>query len=191
MAPFDTRSISSWDLGIDLAEPPPEDSEFRPVGSLYFWRHPDSAHLLRADVSGVYDDIFWARRIGAEDFHAGGVETVLTFTNFTLPVARAELADGRALKSKELLWGYVRAGFGVGYRRQVRPGSQDNMFAADLILEPGFLFFDKGPDTAAGFVVPKNTLELRAHLQVRLDALKRNILELPHVGHQARQLRRT
>ena len=191
MAPFDTRSISSWDLGIDLAEPPPEDSEFRPVGSLYFWRHPDSAHLLRADVSGVYDDIFWARRIGAEDLHAGGVETVLTFTNFTLPVARAELADGRALKSKELLWGYVRAGFGVGYRRQVRPGSQDNMFAADLILEPGFLFFDKGPDTAAGFVVPKNTLELRAHLQVRLDALKRNILELPHVGHQARQLRRT
>ena len=142
MAPFDTRSISSWDLGIDLAEPPPEDSEFLPVGSLYFWRHPDSAHLLRADVSGVYDDIFRARRIGAENLHAGGVETVLTFTNFTLPVARAELADGRALKSKELLWGYVRAGFGVGYRRQVRPGSQDNMFAADLILEPGFLFYN-------------------------------------------------
>ncbi len=189
VAPFNTRSISSWDLGIDLAEPPPQDSELLPVGSLYFWRHPDSAHLLRAEVSGVYDDIFWARRLAVETskkpLPPGGFEAVLTFNNFTLPLARAELVDGRALKSEELLWGYARAGLGVGYRRQVRPGNQDNMFAAGLMFEPGFLFFDRGPDTAGAFSVPENTLELRAHLQVRLDALKRNILKLAHDGYAA------
>ncbi len=192
VAPFNTRSISSWVLGAGLEEPPPEDSELLPVGSLYFWRHPDSAHLLRADVSGVYDDIFWARRLTKKNkknknpfWRHGGLEAVLTFNNFTLPVARAELVDGRSLSAGELLWGYVRAGFGLGYRRQVSPGLQDNMFAVDLILEPGFLYFDKGPDTAAGFSVPENTPELRARLQVRLDALKRNILKLAHQGYAA------
>ncbi len=191
IAPFDTRSISSWDAGLDMAGPPPEGNEFMPFGSLYFWRHPDSAHLFRADISGVYDDIFWARRINVKQnqkkpsLRGGGMEAVLTFSNFTLPLARAELVDGRELKSEELLWGYVRAGFGVGYRRQLRPGQQDNMFAADLTLEPGFLYFGRGSDTGAGFEVPENTPELRAHLQVRLDSLKRNILKLAHEGYAA------
>ncbi len=189
IAPFNTRSISSWDLGLDMAEPPPEGNELLPFGSLYFWRHPDSAHLFRADISGVYDDIFWARRLNLKQkdltFDRGGLETVVTFINFTLPFARPELVDGKELKSEELLWGYVRAGFGAGYRRQLHPGLQDNMFAADLLFEPGFLFFGRGSDTSPSFKVPENTPELRAHLQVRLDSLKRNILKLAQEGYAA------
>ncbi len=179
--PRDRRSVSAWNLGAAIYKPAPEGSGILPLGDLYFWRHPDDKDLLRATVSGVYNNFFRAR--SPRDL--GPFEWVLTFTNFTVPFAQAELVDGRALKSEELLWGYVRPGIGLGYRRQVWPGHQDNMFAVDLTLEPGVLFFGKGPDTAANFIVPQDTMELRAHLQMRWDALERNLLELPHQGFAA------
>ncbi len=175
--PRNRRSVSAWDLGVAVYEPPPEDSEFIPVGDLYFWRHPDAGHLLRANVAGVYNDIFWSRSPGP-----GPLEWILTFNNYTVPVAQAELVDGKTFDSGELLWGYVRPGFGLGYRRQVAPGHQDNMAAVDLIIEPGYQFFDNGDKTSNNFVVPHNTFDLRAHLQVRWDAFERNLLDLPHRG---------
>ncbi len=179
--PGDPRSVTAWDLGVDISEPPPEGSEILPVGDLYFWRHPDDRHLLRAEISGVWDDVFWARRGRG----LGPFEAVLTFTNFTVPAAQSELVDGEELKTEELLWGYVRPGFGLGYRRQVAPGHQDNMLAADLTFEPGFLFFDKGPDAARNFAAPQDTFEFRAHLQLRWDALERNLIKLPKRGYAA------
>ncbi len=178
--PWNRRSVSSWDLGVAVYEPKPEDSEFLPVGSLYFWRHPDAGHLLRARISVVDNSIFWSRSP-----EPGPFEWVLTFTNYTVPIAQAELVDGKTLDSHELLWGYVRPGFGFGYRRQVSPGHQDNMLAVDLTLEPGYQFFDKGDKTADNFVVPQDTFDLRAHLEVRWDALVRNLLSLPHLGFAA------
>ncbi len=148
--PWNNRSVSAWDLGVAVYEPPPEDSEYLPIGSLYFWRHPDAGHLLRARVSGVDNDIFWSRSPDSGPF-----EWVLTFTNYTVPVAQADLVDGKTLDSRELLWGDVRPGFGLGYRRQVAPGHQDNMLAVDLTFEPGYEFFDKGDKTENNYVVPK------------------------------------
>ncbi len=101
------------------------------------------------------------------------MEYVLSFSNFTLPFAKSELVDGKSFTPEELRWGYVRAEFGIGYRRQVSPGNQDNMFAADLLVEPGFLYFHKSSDAAANFIAPHNTPELRFHLQTRYDALVR------------------
>jgi hypothetical protein len=112
----------------------------------------------------------------------GPFEWVLTFNNFTLPMSQYELVDGKAVKDERLLWGYVRPGFGFGYRQKVSPGHQDNMLAVDLTIEPGFLIFGKDSKAASNFVVPNNTFELREHLQVRLDALERNLLSLPHSG---------
>ncbi len=177
--PGNPRSVTAWELGVDISEPPPEGSEIIPFGDIYLWRHPDSRHLFRAELSGVWDDVF---RAGPGP---GPFETVLTFNNFTIPFARSELVDGEELKTEELLWGYVRPGFGFGYRRQVYPGNQDNMLAADLMLEPGFLFFDRGSGTARNFIVPEDTFELRAHLQIRWDALRRNLLKLPQKGYAA------
>ena len=174
------RSVSAWDLGVVINEPPPEHAQYLPVGALYFWRHPDADRLLRAEVAGVYNDIFLSRSQGD-----GPLEWVLTFNNFTVPFAQAELVDGEALDRRELLWGYVRPGFGLGYRRQVAPGHQDNMLAVDLLLEPGYMFFDDGDKTADNFVVPQDTFDLRSHLQMRWDAFERNILELPHRGFAA------
>ncbi len=177
VAPRNRRSVSAFDLGVAVYEPPPEDAEFFPIGALYFWHHPDTDHLLRAEIAVISNAIFWSHSLGPGPF-----EWVLTFNNYTVPVAQGELVDGESLDSRELLWGYVRPGLGLGYRRQVPPGHEDNMLAVDLIFEPGYQFFDDGDKTAADFVVPENTLDLRGHLQARWDAIERNLLDLPHRG---------
>ncbi len=176
--PRDRRSVSSFDVGMALYMPLPEDRQVVPFGAIYLWRHPNDEELFRAAIAGVYNDIFWAHAYKTID----PFELVATFNNFTLPFAQYELVDGRAVKSEELLWGYVRPGFGLGYRRTVSPGHQDNMMAIDATIEPGYLFFGKGSNTAGNFVVPENTFELREHLQMRWDALERNVLSLPHEG---------
>ncbi|HAM50707.1 MAG TPA: hypothetical protein DCP92_08465 [Nitrospiraceae bacterium] len=179
--PTDRRSVSAWDFGLALDLPTPGGRALTPFGSIYLWRHPNDQTLFRADLVGVYDDVFFAR--SSPDLKS--FEWVLTFDNYTLPFAQSELVDGEAVKTEELYWGYVRPGFGFGYRRQVSPGHQDNMAAVDLTIEPGFLYFDKGSKTADNFVVPDNSFELREHLQLRWDAFERNILSLPHEGFAA------
>ena len=179
--PSDRRSVSAWDFGVDVNLPPPDNRGVLPIGAVYLWRHRNDGTLFRADLAGVYDDVFFARAFS----EPGSFEWVLTFRNYTLPFAQSELVDGEAVKTQELLWGEVRPGFGVGYRRQVSPGHQDNMLAMNLTLEPGYLFFAKGARTAADFVVPQDTVEIREHLQLRWDAFERNILSLPHEGFAA------
>ncbi len=179
--PRDRRFVSAWDLGAAVYVPTPQNAAVLPIGSVYFWRHPELRHLFRAELSGVYNDIFFTRPLGS----SADLEWVLTFNNYTVPVTQSELVEGRAVKSEELLWGYVRPGFGVGWRRQAPPGNDDNMIAVDLTLEPSFLFFDEGSKTAPNFVVPRNNFELRTHLQMRWDTLQHNVLELPHRGFAA------
>ncbi len=179
--PSDRRSVTALDLGAAFYTPLPQNEQIIPFGSLYLWRHPDDQSLFRADVAIVYNDIFWSGSLP----QIGPVEWVLTFNNFTLPIAQRELVDGKAVKTEELTWGYVRPGFGLGYRTKVSPGHQDNMFAVDLTIEPGFLYFDKGSKAAVNFVAPQDTFELREHLQVRWDAFERNLLSLPHRGFAA------
>jgi hypothetical protein len=59
------------------------------------------------------------------------------------------------------------------------------MFSLDFLFEPAYFYFSKGPDTAADFRVPRDTPELRAHVQMRWDEIERNLLELPHRGFAA------
>jgi hypothetical protein len=178
VTPRDGRSVSSIDIGLALYKPLPEDRQVVPFGAIYLWRHPNDEDLFRAAIAGVYNDIFWAHASKSMD----PFELVVTLNNYTLPFSQYELVDGKANKNEELLWGYVRPGFGLGYRRTVSPGHQDNMMAIDATVEPGYIFFDKGSKTAGNFVVPEDTFELREHLQLRWDALERNILSLPHEG---------
>ncbi len=175
--PGDRRSVAAVDLGVQV-NPKADGKSVLPFGALYFWRHPNDQSLFRADVVGVYNDIFWA----GSSSNMGHFEWVLTFNNDTLPFSQYELIDGNPDKSQELYWGYVRPGFGLGYRQNVSPGHQDNMFAIDLTVEPGYLYFGKGSNTASNFVRPQSAFELREHLQMRWDALERNILSLPHRG---------
>ena len=179
--PDDGRKETAVDLGVAFYKPLPHGEQFIPFGSLYLWRHPDDQSLFRADIALAYNDIFWAGPLP----HLGPFEWVLTFNNYTIPFAQNELLDGVAIKSEELTWGYVQPGFGFGYRTKAAPGHQDNMFAVDLTMEPGFLYFGRSSKTANNFVVPQSTFELREHLQVRWDAFERNLLSLPHEGFAA------
>ncbi len=179
--PRQRRSTAAWYFSVALYEPGPEKSEISPIGVLDFWAHPDDERLFRAQVSGFYNEILWTRQLP----RAAPFEAVVTFENFTVPLAQAELVDGKLIESEELVWGYVQPGFGMGYRRQVPPGMQENMAAIDLLIEPAFLYFNSGSKTASDFVIPRDTLVLRGHLQMRLDSLERNLLELPHQGTAA------
>lgn len=98
-------------------------------------------------------------------------------------MAQGDYVDGRRIDEEELIWGQVYPGLGFGYREDLEePGHNDNMLAVSLLAEPGYLYFDDAHDTASDFVVPQDTFEGRGHFQVRLDALERNLLELPHTG---------
>lgn len=174
----DRRAFAAWDLGSIFIAPEADESEVTPFASLFFWRRPDENSFLRAVVVGVYNEIIATR--SSDDL--GGFEAVFTLDSFTLPIALAPLVDGQRLDREELYWGYVRPGLGFGYRTQVKPGANDNMFSVNLTAEPGFLYFDDGEDTGGEFIDPQDTFETRAHLSMRWDALERNLLELPHAG---------
>ncbi len=176
--PRNRRSWSAWDLSLAGYRPEPDGQDLMPVGVITIWDHRPEGALFRAQVSGFYNDIFWSSPLTP----GSKTEAAVVFENLTVPVPRAELVDGRSIDQEELLWGYVRPGFGIGVRKNIAPGHEDNMAALDLLLEPGFLYFRKGSDTDPRFVVPRDTALIRAHLQMRMDALERNVLELPHAG---------
>ena len=179
--PGNRRSTTALEVGAQVNLPGADSRGVIPFGALYLWRHPDDQSLLRADIVGLYNNIFWAGSFSKP----GHFEWVLTFENYTLPFNQYEVVDGEAVRSQELKWGYVRPGFGLGYRQKVSPGHQDNMFAVDLTIEPGYFYFGRGSQTASNFITPHSTFELREHLQMRLDALERNKMSLPHTGFAA------
>jgi hypothetical protein len=178
--PRDRRRISAWDLGMAAVAPGVPGEEITPFFSTFFWRHPDDLTFLRAVVLGVYDEIYYAK--SAEKIKP--LEAVVTFDNYTVPIARREVIDGVRRKDEELSWGYARAGFGLGLRKQLEhPGHNDNMAAVALTFEPGYLYFDDGRKSAPGFVQPTDTFEGRAHLRLRLDKMERNLMEQAHSGY--------
>ena len=174
----DRRDVTGWDLGF-VTTAGVDDGATQPLAAAYVWRHPDDRHLLRALVSGVDNDVLYARAFGDD-----GMEWVATFESFTWPGELGELVDGEVDDREKLYHGYARPGLGIGWRRTVGP-EQDNMFAADLVGEVGALYFGRGDSTGANFETPDSTLELRLHGKLRLDMLTRNLLELPHEGYAA------
>jgi hypothetical protein len=178
--PEDRLSVTAWDLGAAYT-PGAQDSEWTPIGAVFVWRRPDDDHFFHGVVSGLFNDLEYA--YSPQGW--GPFELVATLDNLIYPVAQGEYVDGHPDDARELAWGRVHVGVGLGYRIGVNPGKADNMFATSLTFEPGYLFSDKGSDTADDFVQPVNTFEERIHWRVRWDALERNLLELAHRGFAA------
>jgi hypothetical protein len=179
--PRDRTSVSAWDLGLATEAPGVAGSEILPFGAIYLWRRPDPDTFFRATLVGLYDEVWFSK--GAE--RTRPFELVLTFDNYTVPFAQTEAVDGHRLKEEELIWGNLWAGAGAGLRTPLEfPGADRNanMAALSLTAEPGYLFFDDGKDTAADFVVPQDSFEMRAHLRGRYDHVVRNLMELAHRG---------
>jgi hypothetical protein len=182
VAERDRRRITEIGLGLQWIPDGPEERVLVPTGGVLLWRNPDSGQSrLRAILSGLYDDVRYARRLGA----GSAWEAVATFENTTLPFNRSEYVEGERIASEELKWGSVRAGAGIGYRHTIAPGHQDNALEMALTYEPGYIYFSRGDETAEAFLLPENTYEGRFHLRLRADGLERNVLELPHRGWAA------
>lgn len=112
-----------------------------------------------------------------------GWELVLTFNNTIIPLGRSEYVQGQRISAVEVEWSYVFAGVGIGYRERLPGKSQDNAVEVTLTYEPGYRWFQRSSGTSPNFIVPSDTYEGRGHFRLRLDALDRNLMELPHRGY--------
>ncbi len=176
---WNRRSLRAWQLGIQFNFPEPENRAAIPIAALYWWENPERDEKLFYGTSVlVYNDLFFAKPLTP----SSRFERVLTFNSNTIPVAQTEVLDGTEFSQGSLYWGYVRPGLGLGYRDHIGPYN-DNMFAIDFIVEPGFLYFGRSNSTGRNYVTPKNTFEIRTRMELRWDKLARNILNMAHSGY--------
>ncbi len=186
IAARDRRSVSAWTAGVAMA-PHADESAAWPFGSLYFWNHElqrdTSTQLLRAVIAGAYNELLF--RQGAAT--PGGGEWLATFSSYTPPWSSGELIDGELPDQEKVHWGYLRPGVGFAFpsMRELLGAEQDNLLASMFVVEPGLLYFGRADRTAGTFALPDSTFELRARWHLRVDALERNLLELPHRGFAA------
>ncbi len=175
--PRDRRSVTAINVGLQWIPKGPNQLEVLPFGALFVWRN-DETRRLRVTFSGIFNEVQYS--VGSPRWN--GWEAVFTFSNFTFPSGRSEDIEGQRIRDVEIQWNYVFAGLGVGYRKPLRPGHQDNALEITLTYEPGYLWFQRSKHTAPGFIVPSDTYEGRVHFRLRADALDRNLMELPHRG---------
>jgi hypothetical protein len=187
----DRRSTSAWDLGLAAWIPWPDGRAFRPFASVYLFRRPDTEHFFRGTVVLLYDDLIYGRALS----EGSPFELVLGFENNTIPTDQAEYYDGEHIEKEGVMWGSVRGAVGLGYRRQIEPGfvaprfmeavdpqAPDNMFSLNVTFEPKYLYFKEGKDVSSDFTSPESGAELAGRVQLRMDALERNLLDLAHRG---------
>ncbi len=175
----DRNSVSAINLGLYWIPDGPEEQELLPFGALFLWRNwKDGKERFRGVFSGIYNEV----RYNTTPSLLKGAEAVFTFDNITIPFDRSEYVEGIRIAKEELEWYQVKFGMGLGYRIPLAPWHQDNALEVALTYEPGILLFRRGDEADPAFVVPKDTYEGRIHFRLRVDALERNLLELPHRG---------
>ena len=176
----DRRNVTAINFGVLWIPNGPTFLEVLPFGSLYLWRNwDDDRHRLRATLAGVVNDVNY--NIGSRSMK--GWEFVLTFDNTIIPLGRSEYVEGQRIAPVEVEWSYLFAGVGLGYRERIPGGDQDNAVEVSLTYEPGYRWFQRSRATSPNFIVPSDTYEGRVHFRLRLDALDRNLMELPHRGY--------
>jgi hypothetical protein len=181
VAARDRRSVTAATIDLLWVPSGPQDHRLNPLGELFLWRNRDEGReRFRAEISILVNGLRYNRA-----FSPHGWEAVATFDSVTLPWATSEAIEGERVAAGEMKSNYVRLGAGIGFYAALAPGLQDNAFEAALTYEPAYLFFGRGGDTAASFVLPSDTYEGRVHLRLRADAFERNLLELPHRGWAA------
>jgi hypothetical protein len=186
----DRRSTSAWDVGIAAWVPWPDTRALSPFGSVYLFRRPDTDQFFRGTLVLLYDDLIYGRALT----EGSPFELVLGFENYTIPSDQSEYVDGEKIDHEGVTWGFVRGAVGLGYRRQLQAGfaprfaeavdpqAPDNMFSLSATFEPKYLYFKEGKDVTSDFTSPENGVELAGRLQLRMDALERNLLDLAHSG---------
>src|SRR2546427_7359236 len=174
----DRRHVTAVNFCVQWIPNGPIQLQVLPFGAIFVWQNWDTQRF-RGVFSGVVNDVQY--NIGPRSWD--GWEAVFTFNNFIAPFGRSEYVEGQRIQDVEIQWNYVYAGFGIGYRKLLPPGHQDNALELSLTYEPGYHWFQRTKHTAPGFILPSDTYEGRVHFHVRADSLDRNVMELPHRGY--------
>jgi hypothetical protein len=177
----DRRTVTYLAAGLLSVPQGPEDHRDAPAGELFLWRNRrEGRELFRAEIAVIANSVRYNRALSDS-----GLESVLTLEGATLPWALSDSVEGMRDAAAELKVRSYRGGAGLGFRRPLAPGLQDNFFEVAMTYEPGYLAFRRAGETAPDFILPRDSFERRAHLRVRADAFERNLLELPHEGWAA------
>lgn len=170
-------NIGAMSINLEEISPNP-----LPIVGLFYRHHlSNNKRRLQGLFAGVLNNFSYED----ETWNGLGINFLGTFRNFYNISADPEAFNGADFDGSEVVWGYVRAGLGIGWRAPLKPGHVDNDFLIGVYVEPGLWSFDDDDDTSPAYVVPENTLETRFRLKVRADAFERNILELRHFGWAA------
>jgi hypothetical protein len=175
----DRRSVTAANVGVQWIPNGPSFYEILPFGALYVWRNMDDQNRrFRGAFSGPVNDLNY--NIGSKWFK--GLEFIFTLDTVIIPIGRSEYVEGQEIKGVEVVWNRAAGGAGIGYRKLLWPGHQDNALEVSLSYEPGFIWFNHSKNSSPNFVVPNDTYEGRIHFRLRADMLDRNLMELPHRG---------
>ncbi len=172
----DRRKQTAIDFGVLVIPEGPRTQQVLPYGSFFVWRNRDTWRF-RGTFSGLYNDVRY--NVGS---NRHGWEAVFTFNNYIVPFGRYEDVEGQAIQDVELKWSSVSAGLGIGYRKTIAPGHQDNALEMALTYEPSYLWFQRSSHTSPQFIIPSDTYEGRVHFRLRTDMMERNLMELAHRG---------
>ena len=175
----ETMAVS---LGASIYSPKVADQTVVPFAAFYYadtWN--EKKRRIRVIAAGLANYV---------DFYEGswnnyGIEFMATWENYTIPFPSSLIIEDTTLEDSKIYWGYLRAGFGIGWRKRIAPWAGDNNFSIYLLYEPALLYFKDTSDTASNYIVPDTTYEDRFHIRMRVDALERNIMELKHNGWAA------
>jgi len=149
-----------------------------PIAAGYF-RHYGENSRTRDVVSIFVNDLEYDRRV------AGPLELVGRLENYTLPGTQTELAQNREVTATTVQYGSASLSLGPGVRLPVAPFEVDNELKVQLLGNLGYFYAARSHETGPDLLLPPNTLTYGARLRVRYDALRRNLLELPHRGFAA------
>ena len=149
-------------------------SDALPVAALY-WRRESPASKTRLVFSLFVNELDHA--VKYEPF-----ELLAHLENNTIPFPSTEIEDGKSVKEGSIVWGQVAAWLGAGYRLPVAPLQMDNDLRLQLFYEGGYLYSGRTKDSGAQVSLPPDTYTHGMRLRVRYDGMRRNLMELLHLG---------
>jgi hypothetical protein len=161
-------------LGATAFTPPLAEDRLLPFGAIY-WKHRWDATRFRGIFSLLVNEVDLSETFG--DWQLLG-----HLDNNTLPFAQTEIAGGQTVLRTSIVFGTVNGRVGAGLRLPVAPFQADNDLRIQLFYQGGYLYSARTSDSGPNVVLPPDTLVHGPLLRVRYDGLRRNLMELPHLG---------
>jgi len=171
----DRAQTTAVSLGGGFFAPSVGGSTSVPMLALYS-RGTYTERRYRLVSSGVVNDLEFAERFGVW-------EALAEVHNYTIPAQRGILVGGKIPDETLRVWGTAGGALGGGLSIPVKPGGFENAFRVGLLYRGYYEYHQRGEDAPKNLGrVATDTYVHGFQLKIRLDAIQRNLLELPHSG---------